>query len=304
MDKNSWKYKFKLSDEGIIIKDLLAQWYVPKYIRGILRQNKRLKINGVNIPTSYEVKNGDILEFELFPDDFENLQNYPANNDEQISVVFENEDYVLVNKIADQKMHPHSPNEFDTILNFTQAYFDKNNSTSYGMPAKAMMVHRLDRQTSGLVIIAKNPLAVNILNQYLFDKKIKRTYLAWVCGHIAEDSGIINAPIGIDPENNHKRIIDENGLPAITKWVKVHMVFQNTLVRINLESGRTNQIRVHFKSIGHPVVGDTLYNADTKYPRLLLHSATAEIPDLFSTTLKTHSHAAPIHEDFPRQLAK
>ncbi|MDR2661321.1 MAG: RluA family pseudouridine synthase [Lactobacillaceae bacterium] len=297
---NYFKYNF-LVHETISIKDLLNKWLIPRKIRGYLRINKKILINGLNRATSFLLHDGDQISFEI-PD---NQKMYLAKKGE-INIVFENEDYILINKLAGQKMHAHSPNEDDTILNFAQYYFDTNKIMSRNHPAIALITHRIDRETSGIVVVAKNPLAKSIINQLLSKKIIKRAYLAWVSGTLIEEKGIIKSKIGIDPKNPYKRIIDlTSGQEAVTKWYKMHTVYQNTLLRLELETGRTHQIRIHLKSIGHPIVGDYLYNDEgINYSRLLLHSATIQIPNLFSDYSLLKSFSAQIPSDFPRNLRK
>ncbi|WP_143790559.1 RluA family pseudouridine synthase, partial [Oenococcus oeni] len=129
-------------------------------------------------------------------------------------ILSEKEDYLLVDKPAGMKMHPHSPNETDTLLNYVEAQLKGHLSRS--CPAHAFMVHRIDRDTSGVVIIAKNPLAVGILDQLLAKKRIKRTYLAWVSGNLENKKGSIDQAIAVDPINPYKRIVDQAGQKAVT----------------------------------------------------------------------------------------
>ncbi len=299
---SSYQYNFIVS--GIFVsksvKELLRYWLVPRFIRGVLRQNKRLFVNGQNVSTATVLQDGDELTFRLNIQDFHKQQHYSANNQYRVRILFETEDYVIVNKPATMKMHPHSPDENDTLLNYAEAVLKDHGSR--GQAAHAFMVHRIDNDTSGIVLIAKNPLAVAILDQLLAKKRIKRTYLAWVSGNLQDNAGIIDRAIAVDPNDPYKRVVsDGGGLPAITHWQKIHTVYQNTLLRINLETGRTHQIRVHLAAIGHPLVGDRLYHG-RDYPRLLLHSATIKLPSLFSDYTVCRSITAAIPKDFPRQL--
>ncbi len=296
-----YQYSFIIPDNFVSksIKELLTRWLIPRSIRGLLRQKKRLLLNGQNIPTSEFLLPGDKLSFCLAVSDFSKQQNYLPNAEQQLQILFESEDYLLVNKPAGMKMHPHSPKETDTLLNYVEAQLQDHFSRA--CLAHAFMVHRIDRDTSGIVIVAKNPLAVGILDQLLAQKRIKRTYLAWVSGNLENKKGTINQAISVDPLDPYKRIVCQTGQKAITHWTKIHTVYQNTLVRINLETGRTHQIRVHFASIGHPIVGDRLYNGPV-YGRLLLHSATIKLPDLFSDYGRIKTISTPLAADFPRQL--
>lgn len=297
-----YQFNFVISQHFVnkSVKEYLALLLIPKHVRGLLRQDKRLFLNGQPVSTAALLAAGDKLSFKLSVADFsEKQQVYPSNNLQQISIVYENDDCIIVDKPAGMKMHPHSPNETDTLLNFVQAALAGRRS--HGLPASAYMVHRIDTDTSGLVLIATNPLAAAVLNQLIAKKIIKRTYLAWVSGHLSEPNGVITLPIAQDPKNLYVRIVDPSGQPALTRWVKMHVVYQNTLLRIQLATGRTHQIRVHLAAIGHPLIGDRLYGGPD-YPRLLLHSASIELPDLFTDYQQLRRVTSPLPADFPRQL--
>ncbi|KGO32427.1 RluA family pseudouridine synthase [Oenococcus alcoholitolerans] len=297
-----YQYKIKISDDliGKSLKIILKKWLIPRYLRGLLRIDHRLTLNGEYVSVDQKAKKGDILSFYLYPEDFSGQQNYCPVSDHRLKIIYENEDFLVADKPAGMKMHPHSPEENDTLLNYIQAQMA--NKRSRGLTAKAFMVHRLDRQTSGAVIVAKNPLACSILNRFFAKKIISKIYLAWVSGSFSTNSGRISLPIKKDPLNPYRRIISkDDGLPAETDWTKIHTVYQNTLLRISLKNGRTHQIRVHLASIGHPLIGDDLYGG-IDYPRLLLHSAAISFPALFSGCQRRISIAAQLPSDFPRQL--
>ena len=165
---------------GQTIKEYLKISLLPKHFRGQLRQERGLRVNGEIVSTAYQLKTEDelLLTIDIAP--FELQGPYPANSSQPVNVVFENEDLLVVNKAAGMKMHPHSPTEHDTLLNFVQAYLDQRGSVSANQPAKALMTHRLDRATSGLVLIAKNPLVDPILNRQIKEKVAQKTYHASV----------------------------------------------------------------------------------------------------------------------------
>ena len=295
---DSWTKQIVLpSDQpAISIKEQLTRWLVPRRIRGNFRMERRILLNGTYQPTSTILKPGDILTMTWLPDDFEvATSNYVMDDSRPVDVLFENEDLIVVNKIKGVKTHPNSPVEDGTMMNFAQSYLQAQGKAAY-------MVHRLDGDTTGALIIAKNPYVVPMLNQMLRDKTIRRTYLAWVRGAINEPSGVITAAIGENPDDSRTRRVDgPNAVPAVTHWAKVHTVYQNTLVRLDLETGRTHQIRLHMQSIGHPLVGDPLYNPTDDYEGgLLLHAASIKIPLPFTNDLK--SIGAPLPPSFPRNF--
>lgn len=277
----------------ISLKDQLIRWQVPRRVRGNFRMEKRLRLNGYYQPTSTILNPGDNLQMTWLAHDFITPDSHYLPDDSQtLAVLFENDDFMVVNKQKGVKSHPNSPGEDGTMMNFAQAYLSRQNK-------KAYMVHRLDSQTTGALIIAKVPYIVPMLNQKLHDKTIKRTYLAWVNGILDEHQGTITLPIGDHPTNKRLRQVNgEHAKQAITHWTKIKTVYQQTLVRLVLETGRTHQIRLHMAAIGHPLVGDDLYNMQTDYPGgLLLHSAAVQIPIPFTTQVK--SIGAPLPASFP-----
>lgn len=299
-----WTYHIEISADriGQSVKTTLSAWLVPQHMRGALRIKRHIFVNGHNVPTSYIFQTGDTLDLHFEATDFRTSESsYWPNPDNKVPIIFENADLVVVIKPAGMKMHPHAPKESDTLLNYLAADFKNRQLISAGMPARPYMVHRIDRETSGVVIVAKNPIVVPILNRLLVDKQIKRTYLAWVHGAVADAVGVITGSIGIDPLNSRKRAIDGIGAQtAKTHWAKIHTVYQNSLLRLHLDTGRMHQIRVHLASLGHPIVGDSLYGPKTSVPRMLLHAASITLPLPFDGG--TMMISGPLPTDFPRQL--
>ena len=294
----TWQYQFIISphNAGQSVKALWTKWLIPKRIRGALRIKRHFTVNGRTVPTSYYLATNDVLVMMFDQDDFRtSSSNYRPKYNQQVTTLFENDYLVVIDKPAGMKMHPHSPTEDDTLLNYVAGDFQRRH-----VEASPYMVHRIDRATSGAVIIAKTPLVVPILDQLLSAKVITRTYLAWVSGVMPTKQGIIKTPIGIDAKDDRKRAV--NGAEAqfaVTHWTNVHKVYQNSLLRIRLDTGRMHQIRVHLASIGHPIIGDDLYGG-RHMTRLMLHSATIELPLPFDGGVKTIT--GPLPHDFPRQL--
>ncbi|MDR3189839.1 MAG: RluA family pseudouridine synthase [Lactobacillaceae bacterium] len=294
-----WTKTIKLpaTQPALSIKDQLKAWRLPKHLRGTLRQERRVLLNGIYQPTSTILKPGDELTMQFLTTDFEPGQTYLANTTQELPILFENTDLIVINKPKGMKSHPNSPTETETVMNYVEGYLQQTGQHAY-------MVHRLDGQTTGAMMVAKNPIVVPILNQLLREKRIKRTYMAWVCGAITEEHGVIDLPIGEHPTDSRLRQVNgANALPAQTTWTKVHHVYQNTLVRLDLQTGRTHQIRLHMAAIGHPLVGDDLYNPRSTYTDgLLLHAMSLQIPLPFAH--EVHSIGAPLPCSFPRNLRK
>lgn len=298
-----WQYQMTITDKlaGQTIKQLFLKWLIPQRVRGALRIKKNYTINDQIVPTSYMLQVNDVLSLSFDEADFRTgVSHYEPNSEQVVAIIFENDDLVVVNKPAGMKMHPHSETEEDTLLNYVAADFLVRGSVSAGLPAKPYMVHRIDRETSGAVIIAKNPVVVPILNRLLCEKKIQRTYFAWVEGCVAENNGMIDAPIGIDPKNNRKRVVGGvEAQHATTHWERVRVKQQNTLLRLQLDTGRMHQIRVHLASIGYPILGDSLYTSQTITTRMLLHAISVVIPLPFNS--QTVVVQCPVPDDFPQK---
>lgn len=250
------------------LRDQLIAWRIPRRIQGQLRQGRRVLVNGSYKPMNTNLKAGDELTMLFMDTDFTTpVSSYVPDASQTVEVLFENEDLLVVNKSAGVKMHPNSPGETGTLMNYVQAYL------SHDDLADAYMVHRLDEDTSGAVLIAKTPIVVSVLNAYLKDKVIQRAYLAIVEGVMNQTQGDVDLPIGINPENERLRQV--NGLKAqkaLTHWKVTHSFDNHTLVALQLDTGRTHQIRVHMQALGHPIVGDRYYNREQSHSRLMLHA--------------------------------
>lgn len=252
------------SQQPMTIRDLLEkEWLVPRKVRHFLRIRKNVLLNNELAMFHQEVYAGDTLTLRLEETDY-TYQEIHLGNKKNIHPLFEDEHIILVNKPAGVKTHPNQPDETDTLLNDLAAYLAEKKQRAY-------VVHRLDKETSGVILFAKNPLVLPILGRLLEQKAIYRRYQAVVWGKFNKDT-TIHKKIGRDRHDRRKRVIDERkGKTAITH-VDVHAVHQKTSeIYCVLDTGRTHQIRVHLASVGHPIVGDPLYQTK-KGPRLLLHA--------------------------------
>lgn len=186
-----------------------------------------------------------------------------------LDIVYEDEDIMVINKPADMPIHPSLNNYYNSLANGLARYFEKQNK-----PFIFRCVNRLDKDTSGLTIIAKHMLSGGILSSMVADREIHREYRAIVRGQITPSEGTIDAPIARVGDSIIERCVDfEKGECAITHYRTVTYQNGHSLLSIHLETGRTHQIRVHMKHIGFPLVGDYLYNPDMKYiKRQALHS--------------------------------
>ena len=221
-----------------------------------LIKNKLVKINGQDKKSSYILRDGDRIEFDVSPEDITKIQ--PQNI--PLDVVFEDENMLVVNKPAGMLTHPTSQERENTLVNALLYKYGDNLSDLNGEFRRGI-VHRLDRNTSGLLMVAKNNKTHEYLAQQIKDRKITKKYRTIVNGNYEKDEDTINLPIGRNPKHPHKMAVIEGGKDSVT-LVKVLERFKDyTYLELTLVTGRTHQIRVHMSHLHHPVFNDTLYGA-------------------------------------------
>ncbi|HWK23929.1 MAG TPA: RluA family pseudouridine synthase [Ureibacillus sp.] len=212
-----------------------------------------IKVNGEDIKPKYKVKEGDVIEVDV-PDP-ESLEVIPEDLD--LEIIYEDNDVLVVNKPKGMVVHPAPGHLSGTLVNGLMHHCqDLSGINGVLRPG---IVHRIDKDTSGLLMVAKNDHAHHSLVEQLVNKTVTRKYTALVHGHIAHDKGTIDAPIGRDPKDRQKQAIVDNGKHAVTHFNVIERLGDYTLVECRLETGRTHQIRVHMNYIGYPLVGDPKY---------------------------------------------
>lgn len=214
-----------------------------------------------------------------------------------LDIIYEDEDILVVNKPADMPIHPSLNNYYNSLANALAWYFAKQNK-----PFVFRCINRLDRDTSGLTIIAKHMLSAGILSSMVAERAIHREYLALVRGEITPAQGTIDAPIGRKGDSIIERMVDpEHGERAVTHYQLKEYKNGHSLLSIHLETGRTHQIRVHLKHIGFPLIGDYLYNPDMEFiQRQALHSHRLQFRH--PITGNTMDFIAPLPEDMAQVL--
>ncbi len=220
-------------------------------------------VNEVPVKSNYRVKPNDVIsvvmttpprEIELIP------QNIP------IDIVYEDEDIIIVNKEAGMVVHPGYGNYTGTLVNALIYHFQNLPAINKDMERRPGLVHRIDKNTSGILIVAKNELSQAILGKMFYDKRIDRVYIALVWGNIEEDEGTIRGHIGRSPKNRKIMTIfpdGSQGKHAVTHYKVLERFGYVTLIQCKLETGRTHQIRAHLKYIGHPLFNDDTYGGDS-----------------------------------------
>ncbi len=212
-----------------------------------------IKVNNKVVKPSFKVKNEDIIMVESKPEEVIDIIGEKID----IPIIYEDDDVIVVNKPSGMVVHPAPGHTHGTLVN--AILYHHQNLSNLGGDVRAGIVHRIDKDTSGLLVVCKNNFAHKDLSTQLKNKTTKRLYLAIVCGNISHNLGKINAPIGRDPNNRQKMAVVEGGKPAVTHFKVIDRFHDFTLVELQLETGRTHQIRVHMSYIGHPVLNDPLY---------------------------------------------
>ena len=219
-----------------------------------LAEEEHVLLNGKPLKKNYKITGGETLEVHL-PDP-EPIDAVPQNI--PLDIAYEDEDLLVINKPKGMVVHPAPGNPDGTVVNAV-LYHCGESLSGIGGAFRPGIVHRIDKDTSGLLIIAKNDRAHLYLSEQLKDHTLARTYEAVVIGGLKEDRGTVNAPIGRSPKDRKKMAIVPDGRHAVTHYEVIARYPGYTHIRCRLETGRTHQIRVHMASLGHPIVGDEVY---------------------------------------------
>ena len=252
-----------------------------------------VRVDGAQVPGKRKVKSGEAVDVSLAP-----RQEESAFRPEAIAldIVHEDRDVLVVNKPAGLVVHPGSGNWAGTMLNALL-----HHAPALEQLARAGIVHRLDKDTSGLLVVAKNEPAQHSLVKQLAARTVKRTYLALARGKVGR-AGTVDAPIGRDPGHRTRMAVVQGGKPAVTHYRVRKAYPAHTLLECELETGRTHQIRVHLASIGHPIEGDRVYAGRAKsiFPRQALHAW--KLAFIHPRSGKSVAFEAPLPADFRELL--
>lgn len=262
----TFHYHITEHDAGKAIDFFLKSHGFSRHIiSGLKTHAQGILINHIHQNTKYRLQAGDLLTVTILePTPSERIVPVPM----ELSIVYEDEDILVLNKPADTPIHPSMNNYENSLANGVAYYYQKETS-----PFVFRCINRLDRDTTGLTIVAKNSLSSAILSVMVSKRQIHREYMAIVSG-IPPISGTIDAPIGRKSDSAIERTVDyEHGERAVTHYTRIACSQTHALLKLQLETGRTHQIRVHMKHIGYPLIGDYLYNPDYSIiKRQALHS--------------------------------
>ena len=263
-------------------------------------ENENVLVNGKKVKASYTLKENDNVEVTEYIEETDILpENIP------LDIYYEDDDLIVVNKPSGMVVHPAPGNYTGTLVNALM--YHTNNLSTVNTSVRPGIVHRIDADTSGLLLVAKNDKSHNVLAEAIQKKEVLREYIALVSGIIEEDTATIDAPIGRDVNNRKKMCVTSSNSKEAVTHIKVLERYDNaTLIKCRLETGRTHQIRVHLNYIGHPVVNDPVYGYkkldDEKFGQMLhaeklgfVHPTTKEyleftssVPDKFNQILERY----------------
>lgn len=296
--------KYKIGEENVNCRidkiiPILNENITRVATQKLLEEGKIL-VNDKKVKVSYKVKLNDIVSVEI--PEVKETELIPENID--IDVLYEDEYIIVVNKAKGMVVHPANGNYTGTLVN-ALLYRCKDSLSGIGGEKRPGIVHRLDKDTSGVLIVAKCDKAHLNISEQIKNHKVKKTYIALVKGIVKDNEATIDMPIGRSKKDRKKMDIDKNGKNAITHFKVLKRYSKYTLLEIKIETGRTHQIRVHMAEIGYPVVGDAVYsNGKNEFgiEGQMLHAYKLEF--MHPITNKHMELTAPLPQYFEEILKK
>lgn len=301
MQTESFEVQFE--QEGERLDKFLSTIY-PDFSRAFFQKlikNQKVWVNDQNQKASFPVHTDDLVKIEI-PDAVETTI---VPEDIPLDILYEDQDLLIVNKPKGMVVHPSAGHYTGTLVNAIM-YHCKDSLSGINGEIRPGIVHRIDMDTTGSLIVCKNDEAHVDIAQQIKEHSVNRIYVGIVCGNVKEDEGTIEGPIGRHPVERKKMAINEkNGKPAVTHYKVLERFGNYTYMQFKLETGRTHQIRVHMASIGHPLLGDALYSSNrSAFKNLLgqtLHAQT--IGFIHPRTGEYMQFSAPLPEYFKKLLS-
>lgn len=266
-------YKVGKEGQDVKIRDYMKENLnlSGRFIRGSA-MDRRLRVNGKEVKLNYKLQEDDVIEVTVNAEESQNIEGEDLN----IKVIYEDDDLLIVDKPPFMVVHPTKSHPMGTLANGVIHHFRSNNDNSI-----VRLVSRLDRDTSGLIMIAKNQFSHMNLAKSMEKNLIKKSYLAIIHGNLENQEGTIDLPIGRHTDETIKRAVLEDGQRSITHYKIKESYKEGTLVELVLETGRTHQIRVHLSYVGCPIYGEQLYsdfNDEELISRQALHAYALTLP--------------------------
>lgn len=269
-------------------------------IQRAIEDKKVRRQDGAKLEAKTKVDSGDVLLIDLSREEVKPLRgkNIP------IKVIFEDEEILVINKASGMVVHPGDGTQDDTLVH-ALLYLYPDTLCPIGAPERPGIVHRLDKETSGVMVVAKSEKAYYSLVDQFSRRKTGKEYLALVQGVVTPRKGKIDEPVGRHPKNRIKMAVVQNGKPALSEWEIIEKFEDSlSLLRVRIHTGRTHQIRVHFSFLGHPLAGDLTYGAknDPNFNRVMLHAQRLEI--FHPVSKEKLSFTANLPSDFQQSIHK
>lgn len=277
--------------QNMDILDFFHQLHLSKKTIHLLRQNKEYSLNNHFVSTDTVLQLHDQLSIKAYDKGIDYIEQ-PYN----LQIVYEDDILCIVNKPAHTIIHPETKTQKNTLCNYVASYYKQT-----GQDYPVRFIHRLDSNTTGLVIFCKCCLLQPYFDLMISQKMIQKTYLAWIEGKLNQKNITVNKPIGKHRHHNQKMIVSATGKPAITHIHQLQTRKDISLVSCQIETGRKHQIRVHLSSLGHPIVGDELYGQRSCYiQRMALHAYRLQF--IYPLTNKKMDIICDIPDDMKKML--
>lgn len=277
---------FKANRDGLDLEEFLCDNDISGRLFRRLYKGKQVYVNGKFKRKGLTLKSGDIVS--IYMEDEEEHIN-PEKMD--IDIVYEDFDLLILNKQPNIVVHPTKSHQENTLSNGISYYFKEK-----GIKKKIRFVNRLDMDTTGILIVAKNPFAHQQMALQFESNKVEKKYQAIVAGIVEKDEDYIDLPIGREEEKSIRKVVTEEGQESLTKYTVIDRYKDATILDVQIFTGRSHQIRVHLNHIGHPIIGDTLYNEESPYiKRQALHSYYLKVKH--PRTKKDIEFIAPLPKD-------